>query len=143
MPQRPQLILAHGERAVRAQLESGLILAGFNVRLAATGGEARALIRPQTACLLLDLAIPGRPALEVLSWKATMGYSHIPVLGLTAKLELGQLRAAIALGLDDCLRAPFDHKVLVERARRLIGSDKRPSPRLPSAQKAAADFMRI
>lgn len=79
------------------------------------------MLRQEGACLVLDLQIPGRSALEVLAWMSKAGRTaRTPVLGLTAGIDPGQLRAAVAWGMDDCLRAPFDELAVVERVRRLV-----------------------
>lgn len=66
--------------------------------------------------MILDIMMPGKSGLEVLSELRKKG-NHVPVLLLTAKGEIEDRVTGLDLGADDYLTKPFAMKELLARIR--------------------------
>lgn len=66
--------------------------------------------------MLLDLNLPGRDGLEVLRTARGAGYG-LPVLVLTARIQLDERVAGLDAGADDYLTKPFDLPEMLARLR--------------------------
>lgn len=68
---------------------------------------------------ILDLGLPGRPGLDILTQWRTQGYT-LPVLILTARNNWTDRIAGLEAGADDYLGKPFHPDELILRLRRLV-----------------------
>jgi len=105
---------AHIRRFVRAALEAE----GFQVFEAesAQRGLVEAGTR-QPDLVILDLGLPDRDGLEFL--RDLRGWSHVPVLVLSARADEKEKIAALDQGADDYLTKPFGVGELLARVRAL------------------------
>lgn len=105
---------AHIRRFVRAALEAE----GFQVFEA--DSAQRGLIEAGTRqpdLVILDLGLPDRDGLEFL--RDFRGWSHVPVIVLSARTDEKEKIAALDQGADDYLTKPFGVGELLARVRAL------------------------
>ena len=95
---------------------------GFAVDLASDGRAAIARLQgPPPALAVLDIMLPHASGHEILETvRAQPGWSHLPVVMLTARNETGDLMRAFSAGADDYVAKPFQPEELVARIRRLL-----------------------
>lgn len=110
-----RLLLVEDDAALSAQLRSDLERAGFAVDVATNGidGEALGATEPYDA-IVLDLGLPGRPGLEVLSHWRQRG-NAVPVVILTARDAWHEKVDGFRAGADDYLGKPFHTEELIAR----------------------------
>ncbi len=105
-------------------MQEGLQAEEYDVTLAPTGEEGFFLASSQSFDLIvLDLLLPGRDGLEVLSALRKKGM-RIPVLVLTAKDAIEDRVAGLDAGADDYLVKPFAFPELSARIRALLRRGK-------------------
>jgi DNA-binding response OmpR family regulator len=113
-------LLVEDEVKVARALEEGLAAEGYGVTVAHTGEEAFFLLTTQAFdLLLLDLMLPGRSGLEILSALRRRDF-HAPVLVLTAKDSIDDRVTGLDTGADDYLVKPFAFPELLARIRALM-----------------------
>ena len=115
------------ERKVAKALKEGLEAESYSVDLAHTGEEGFFLMSSQAFDLLvLDVMLPGRSGIEILSALRLHG-PRIPVLLLTAKDAVEDRVQGLDAGADDYLVKPFAFPELLARIRALLRRG-RPEP---------------
>ena len=70
----------------------------------------------QTACLVLDIRMPGMSGLDLQALLKTQG-RHIPIIFITARGDTQTKTRAIKAGALDFLSKPFNDDVLLDRVR--------------------------
>jgi two-component system copper resistance phosphate regulon response regulator CusR len=126
-----RLLVVEDELKVARALQEGLTAEGYTVTAAHTGEEAFFLLTTRSYdLLLLDLMLPGRGGLEILSAVRQQGI-QIPALALTAKDSIDDRVAGLDAGADDYLVKPFAFPELLARIRALMrrGRAERVEPR--------------
>ena len=119
-----QILVIEDEPKVGKALQEGLQAEEYDVTLAPTGEEGFFLASSQSFDLIvLDLLLPGRDGLEVLSALRKKGM-RIPVLVLTAKDAIEDCVAGLDTGADDYLVKPFAFPELSARIRALLRRGK-------------------
>jgi two-component system, OmpR family, response regulator MprA len=115
-----RILVVDDEPAVREALERALRLEGYEVDLAADGGEALALMarRPPDA-VVLDLMMPHVDGLEVCR-RMRAGGDRTPVLMLTARDAVSDRVTGLDAGADDYVVKPFALDELLARLRALV-----------------------
>ncbi len=115
-----KLLLIEDDLAMRTTLERSFKRLGWLVQSCADGHAALALWQQLTLdIVLLDLSLPGRDGLQVLSEARKLGLST-PVLILTARGTVGDRILGLNTGADDYLPKPFDLDELEARIRALV-----------------------
>jgi two-component system response regulator MprA len=116
-----KILVVDDERAVRDSLKRALELEGYDVGLAADGGEAleKLEFESQPDAVILDVLMPGTDGLEVSRTIRRSG-NRVPVLMLTARAEVGDRVAGLDAGADDYLTKPFALEELLARLRALL-----------------------
>ena len=93
-----------------------LVLAGFEVDIAATGGDGIAMGRSgHYDLILLDLMLPGVDGFSVC--RTLRGTLDIPILMVTARQEDIDKIKGLGMGADDYITKPFSPNVLVARIK--------------------------
>ncbi len=119
-------MLAEDDAATRTAVQRALELEGYEVTAEADGEAALATIQATDPDLaLLDLMMPRRDGLEVCR-ALRRGGSRIPILLLTARVEVSDRVLGLDAGADDYLAKPFALEELLARVRALLrrtGSD--------------------
>lgn len=71
--------------------------------------------------ILSDIMMPGLNGLELCRQvKQTMSTSHIPVILITAKTAICQIKEGFEIGANDYIIKPFDGELLLTRVRNLL-----------------------
>ena len=119
--------MADDDPAVRESLRRSLEFNGYDVITAADGAVTLAAVdadRPDL--VLLDVNMPHVDGLEVCRRLRASG-NDVPVLMLTARVEVGDRVLGLDAGADDYLPKPFALEELLARARALLRRN-RPEP---------------
>jgi FixJ family two-component response regulator len=105
------------DRSVQSALQDLMESAGFSARCF---GSAEDFLewdqRNQTACLLLDIRMPGMSGLELQARLKAEG-SLIPIIFITAHGDTNMRMQAIKAGAVEFFTKPFDDEVLLEKVR--------------------------
>jgi two-component system copper resistance phosphate regulon response regulator CusR len=122
-----QILVVEDEPKVAGALREGLETEGYEVTVAETGedGFFRASSR-SFDLIVLDVMLPGRTGIEVLSTLRRQG-DKTPVLLLTAKDAVEDRVLGLDSGADDYLVKPFAFEELSARIRALLRRN-RPEP---------------
>jgi two-component system response regulator MprA len=116
-----KIMVVDDERAVRESLRRALELEGYEIDLAEDGEDA--LLRLQSSgepdAMILDVLMPGVDGLEVCRRIRSQG-SRLPVLMLTARVEVENRVEGLDAGADDYLTKPFALDELTARLRALL-----------------------
>jgi DNA-binding response OmpR family regulator len=112
-----RILIAEDEPGVSSLLEKGLRAAGYATTLCEDGIKAAAMAMDDAFDLLiLDLGLPGQDGFAVLRAMRARG-EQLPVLILTARVEVTDSVADLELGADDYVAKPFVFKQLLARVR--------------------------
>jgi two-component system response regulator MprA len=115
-----KILVVDDEPAVRESLERALRLDGYEVELAADGGEAlETLARRSPDAVVLDLMMPKVDGLEVCRRLRAAG-DRTPVLILTARDAVSDRVTGLDAGADDYVVKPFARDELLARLRALL-----------------------
>ena len=126
-----KILVVDDERAVRESLRRALELEGYEIELAEDGVEALATLEngDDPDAMILDVLMPGLDGLEV-ARRVRRGGSRLPILMLTARVEVDDRVAGLDAGADDYVTKPFALEELLARVRALLrrthedGTDK-------------------
>jgi len=115
-----RILVVEDEKKVARALREGLEAERYDVRVAGTGEEGFFLVNHEPFdCVVLDLMLPHRDGLEVLTTLRRRGLST-PVLILTAKDTVDDRVRGLDSGADDYLVKPFAIPELLARIRALL-----------------------
>jgi two-component system, OmpR family, copper resistance phosphate regulon response regulator CusR len=115
-----RILVVEDERKVAQALEEGLGAESYRVEVAHTGEEGFFRVNAEPFDLMvLDIMLPGRTGLEVVSTMRKNGL-RIPVLLLTAKDAVEDRVRGLDAGADDYLVKPFSFSELSARIRALL-----------------------
>jgi len=129
-PAAATVLVVDDEPAVRAALERALRIERYDVRLAADGDEALALLADRSPdAIVLDVAMPNVDGLEVCRRLRAAG-DRTPVLMLTARDAVDDRVAGLDAGADDYLVKPFALRELQARLRALLRRVETPQEQL-------------
>lgn len=112
--QPARVAVVDDDRLVREMLELGLAREGFVVRTASDGVAALELVRQwEPEVILLDIMMPKIDGVTLLPRLREI--TQAPILMLTAKGEVAEKVATLAVGADDYLVKPFVFEELIAR----------------------------
>jgi two-component system, OmpR family, response regulator MprA len=115
-----KLLVVDDDRAVRDALRRVLTLAGYDVQTAEDGSEAiEQVVQSVPDAVVLDVGMPEIDGLEVCKRLRLLG-NRVPILMLTARVEIEDRVAGLDAGADDYLAKPFDNAELKARLRALL-----------------------
>jgi two-component system response regulator MprA len=126
-----KILVVDDERAVRESLRRALELEGYEIELADDGVAALEALEAngEPDAMILDVLMPGLDGLEV-ARRLRRGGSRLPILMLTARVEVDDRVAGLDAGADDYVTKPFALDELLARVRALLrrthedGTDK-------------------
>jgi len=102
------------DESVRKALKRLFKSVGLRVEAFASAEDFLSLASPQhTACLVLDLRLPGMSGLE-LQAKLLSANCHIPIVFISAHGDQQARKQALAAGAIDFLQKPFSEKALFD-----------------------------
>ncbi len=111
-----RILIIEDDDSIAAIERDYLVLAGFEVDIAATGGDGIALGRSgHYDLILLDLMLPGVDGFSVC--RTLRGTLDIPILMVTARQEDIDKINGLGMGADDYITKPFSPNVLVARIK--------------------------
>jgi two-component system, OmpR family, KDP operon response regulator KdpE len=117
-PSKLRLLVIDDEATLRQMLKQYLSAAGYEVTLAAGGEQALIEIEKSSPDLIiLDLVMPDKSGLEVLTEIRQRLANPVPIIVLSALEEERQKVQALDLGADDYLTKPFGTDELLARIR--------------------------
>ena len=116
-----KILVVDDERPVRESLRRALELEGYEIELADDGVAALAALEDgdDPDAMILDVLMPGVDGLEV-TRQVRRGGSRLPILMLTARVEVGDRVAGLDAGADDYVTKPFALEELLARVRALL-----------------------
>jgi two-component system response regulator MprA len=116
-----KILVVDDERAVRESLRRALELEGYEIELAEDGAEALAVLEngDDPDAMILDVLMPKVDGLEVCRRLRRTG-SRLPVLMLTARVDVDDRVAGLDAGADDYVTKPFALEELLARVRALL-----------------------
>src|SRR4051794_16750398 len=115
-----RVLVVDDDRAVRDALRRVLTLADYEVQVAEGGAEAiEAVAQSVPDAVVLDIGLPDIDGLEVCERLRRLG-NRVPVLMLTARVEVSDRVAGLDAGADDYLSKPFAVDELLARLRALV-----------------------
>ena len=117
-----RVLVVDDDLAVRESLRRALRLEGYDVELAADGGEALQRLESNgddPDLVVLDVLMPNVDGLEVCRRLRRTG-RRVPVLMLTARDEVVDRVAGLDAGADDYVVKPFALEELLARVRALL-----------------------
>jgi DNA-binding response OmpR family regulator len=110
------VLVVEDDEALGAQLERGLVRAGYRPRRVTTA--AAAVADPAADLVLLDLGLPDADGMDVC--RGLRERSPTPIIVITARSEESERVAALDLGADDYLVKPFGFAELLARIRAVL-----------------------
>jgi two-component system, OmpR family, response regulator RpaB len=139
-----RIVVVEDEPAIRRGVVDALRLTGYDVSEAADGASGYAeAVRPGVGLVLLDLLLPKRDGLDVLSDLRRVRRS-LPVIILTARGSEDDRVRGLRMGADDYVVKPFSARELLARVEAVLRrSPDRPAD-LPVARlgRATIDLRR-
>ena len=120
------ILVADDEPHIGRIIQTKLELGPFRVTLVYDGAEAlQALVQyPDIALVLLDLMMPRRSGIEVLSdMRADPRWRSVPCIILTAAGQDQRYDEAVRLGANAFITKPFSPKRLYARVLELTGAE--------------------
>ncbi|MFJ4036769.1 response regulator transcription factor [Microbacterium sp. NPDC090007] len=111
------ILIVDDETRISSFIDKGLRAAGYATRVTGDGRQALELaLSGEFDLVVLDVNLPGMSGFEVLEHLRGSG-STVPVIMLTARVELDDTVAGLEGGADDYLGKPFRFDELVARIR--------------------------
>lgn len=118
-----RLLVVEDDPAIADLLSGALSFAGFEVRTAATAGEAlREVAARPPDLIVLDIMLPDSDGFEVLRRIHGQG-RRLPVLFLSAKDAVADRVAGLTLGAADYVVKPFSMDEVLARIRAVLRRD--------------------
>lgn len=135
-----RILIVEDEQRISSFLEKGLRAQGHATTVVEDGQEGLAFARAELFDLVvLDLGLPGRDGLEVLTALRRSG-ERIPVVVLTARSDVRDVVRGLELGADDYLTKPFAFDELLARIRARLRQVGTSSPSVLEAGGAELDL---
>ena len=118
---RPRILLVEDDAPVRRSLQLMLLGQGYEVRAYASGvGLAHDSEALQAGCLVADLRMPGKDALELLRELRAVGWAGRAIL-ISGHLDAAIADQARGAGFDVILPKPLPERVLNHSVAELVG----------------------
>jgi DNA-binding response OmpR family regulator len=121
------ILVVEDEPQVAASLRDLLMHDGYDVRLAATLAEARAALAAGARsidAMLLDWRLPDGEGIDLL--KELRKTSDLPVLMVTARVEVIDRVLGLEIGADDYVTKPVEPRELLARLKARLRKHKAP-----------------
>ena len=129
------ILIVEDQNKLAKVLQDYLQEAGYNTHWLSNGSEVVPWVKANTPDLiLLDIMLPGKDGMAIC--RELRGFSNVPIVMVTAKVEEIDRLVGLELGADDYICKPFSPREVVARTkailRRIHGVDTAPTqaPRL-------------
>jgi DNA-binding response OmpR family regulator len=119
----PKVLVVDDDPVIVRLLEVNFEMEGFTVVSAVDGADGVEKARSeQPDVVVSDVMMPKLNGLELcVAIKADETTSGIPVVLLSAKAQIADIRAGIDAGADDYVTKPFEPLDLIDRVNKLLG----------------------
>lgn len=117
MEDRFEILVVEDDAAVRNLVATTLDVHGYRHKEAATGAAALLELTSSRSIdlVILDLGLPDKDGVDII--RAVRGWSTMPIIVLSARLEDADKVEALDAGADDYLVKPFSVEELLARLR--------------------------
>jgi two-component system response regulator BaeR len=113
------ILVVEDEPKIAALLRDYLVNAGYDVSVLDNGASAANWTREHAPdAVLLDIMLPGQSGLDVC--KSIRGFSSVPILMVTARVEEIDRLLGLELGADDYICKPFSPREVVARVKAVL-----------------------
>ena len=120
-------LIVDDERSVRDALSRALRSEGYQVGVAASGGDALGMLAEQSPdVIVLDIGMAGLDGLETCRLIRAKG-DEVPILMLTARSGVSDRVSGLDAGADDYLVKPFALEELLARLRAILRRQATPA----------------
>jgi len=116
--QKELILVVEDEHKIADIVRAYLEREGYEVKLAATGGDALRLLRERFDLVVLDLMLPDMQGEDICRF--VRENSDVPVIMLTAKSGEDERIKGLGIGADDYVVKPFSPRELVARVKALL-----------------------
>ncbi|MBI2993606.1 MAG: response regulator [Gammaproteobacteria bacterium] len=114
-----RILIVEDEKSLANLLRDYLGQAGYEAACIHNGLEAVPAIREQSPDLvLLDIMLPGRDGMAVC--RDVRGFSNVPIIMITARVEEIDRLLGLELGADDYVCKPFSPREVVARVKAVL-----------------------
>jgi two-component system alkaline phosphatase synthesis response regulator PhoP len=113
------VLVVEDEPRIAQQVRDYLVKNSYRALVTGDGKTALAMARAERPDLVvLDLNLPGMDGLDVC--RALRRSSDVPIIMLTARVELTDRLVGLELGADDYITKPFSPRELIARVRAVL-----------------------
>jgi two-component system response regulator BaeR len=113
------ILVVEDEPKIAALLRDYLVNGGYEVTMLNSGAAAADWVREQAPdAVLLDVMLPAQSGLDVC--KAIRGFSNVPILMVTARVDEIDRLLGLELGADDYICKPFSPREVVARVKAVL-----------------------
>ena len=113
------ILVVEDEPKIASLLRDYLANAGYEVTVLDDGAVAASWVREHAPdAVLLDIMLPGQSGLDVC--KSIRGFSSVPILMVTARVEEIDRLLGLELGADDYICKPFSPREVVARVKAVL-----------------------
>lgn len=115
-----RILIVEDEATLAGVLRDYLLREGFTVSIIDQGEEVVPWLRRALSLdlILLDLMLPGKSGLEICA--EIRGFSAVPVIMITARVEELDRLKGLELGADDYICKPFSPREVVARVKAVL-----------------------
>lgn len=119
--QKPTILVIEDNTDLRHYISS-LLIQSYNVIEESNGTDGlQRAVEDIPDLILSDIMMPGINGLELCRHiKQTVATSHIPVILITAKAAICQVKEGFEIGANDYIVKPFDAELLLTRVRNIL-----------------------
>lgn len=116
---KQRILVVDDDREVVRLMKAYLEQAGYEVLLAFDGETALHMLRrDEPDLVLLDLMLPDRGGLDITRFvRSDPSIAHIPIIMLTARVDVTDRIVGLEVGADDYIIKPYDPREVVARVR--------------------------
>ena len=112
------MLIVEDESSIASFVSLYLKKAGYDVEVAATGGDALEKAEQNPSLIVLDLMLPDMDGIDVC--RRLRKRSDVPILMLTARDEDIDKIIGLEVGADDYMTKPFNPRELVARIKSIL-----------------------
>ena len=113
------ILIVEDEPKIASLMSDYLLASGYRCKILLTGlGVDDAIRDSQPALVLLDVMLPGKDGLTIC--REVRGWSSVPIIMLTARVEDIDRLLGLELGADDYICKPFNPREVVARVKAVL-----------------------
>ncbi len=113
---KKDILIVDHDQSLTQMLKMILETRGYSVKVARTAKDAFKQVSVTTDLILFEILLPDRDGFDVCRLlKKDKKTSHIPIIILSSGLNSEKIVQGLYLGVDDCLKKPFEYEELIAR----------------------------